>query len=182
MLEDLRPHICEKVTAGFEQEAEIIQSGVDYLMDEAPEDTLRFYAEQFTREELEAHKARQAARPEVTDCDRLDRAFAELEESGIVARQNFTCCQNCGHHEIGEEIEAAAKNGRKSHGYTFYHMQDTESAVEGSGVFLAYGGESDSIAVGKEVVATLERHGLKVVWDGSLETRIYVRMDWKRRR
>src|SRR6185503_4886365 len=79
VLGDLRTHVRERVAAGFDGEGEIIESGVDYLSDEAPEDTLRFYSEQFTREELKIHEAQQATWSEVTDCDRLDKAFAELE-------------------------------------------------------------------------------------------------------
>jgi hypothetical protein len=182
VLEDLRTHVRERVAAGFDGEEDIIESGVDYLYDEAPEDTLRFYSEQFTREELKIHEAQQATWPEVTDCDRLDKAFAELEESGIVARQNFTCCQTCGNAEIDDELNAAKEKGRTPHGYTFYHMQDTESAVNGAGLYLAYAGKTGGGDVAREIIAALERHGLKPEWDGSVETRILVPIDWKRRR
>ncbi|HEY6227497.1 MAG TPA: hypothetical protein VI282_10285 [Verrucomicrobiae bacterium] len=182
VLEDLRTHVRERVAAAFDGEEDIIQSGVDYLSDEAPEDTLRFYAEQFTREELKIHEAQQATWTEETDCDRLDKAFAELEESGIVARQNFTCCQTCGNAEIDDELNAAKEKGRTPHGYTFYHMQDTENAVNGSGLYLAYTGRTGGAEVAKEIIAALERHGLKPEWDGSVETRIFLPMDWKRRR
>jgi hypothetical protein len=182
VLEDLRTHVREKVAAGFDGEEDIVQSGVDYLSDEAPEDTLRFYSAQFTREELKNHEAQQATWPEETDCDRLDKAFAELEESGIVARQNFTCCQTCGNAEIDDELKAAKVKGRKPHGYTFYHMQDTEGAVNGSGLYLAYAGRTGGDAEAREIIAALERHGLKPEWDGSVESRIFVPIDWKRRR
>ena len=57
--------------------------------------------------------AAQATWPAETDCDRLDKAFADLEQHGIVARQNFSDCGTCGVAEIPAEIDAAKKSGSK---------------------------------------------------------------------
>ena len=131
-------------------------------------------------------KAAQASWPAETDCDRLDRAFAELEQQGIVARQNFSDCGTCGVAEIPDEIKAAEKSGRKVRGYVFYHMQDTESAAGGHGLYLNYGSihsdDSASLKVAGEVVEALKRHRLKTEWNGTIEQRIGVKLDWKRRR
>ena len=90
--------------------------------------------------------------PSPTDHDRLDDAFFTLDEAGIVARQDFTCCASCGHHEIWEEIGA-----EPARGYVFFHWQDTETAARGDGLYLAYGstseGDEASVAVGREIVA-----------------------------
>jgi len=40
--------------------------------------------------------------PSVTDCDRLDRAFADLNGRGIVARQNFACCKLAPDFHLGK--------------------------------------------------------------------------------
>jgi hypothetical protein len=116
----------------------------------------------------------------------LDAAFAELENNGIVARQNFTCCQTCGHIEIGEEFDTIEDQGTRIRGYTFYHNQDTDGAVEGHGLYLAYGaiddGEPAAITIGEEIAKTIRMHGLAVEWDGSTRTRFLVTLDWKRRR
>ena len=120
------------------------------------------------------------------DNDRLDEAFAELDRHGIVARQNFTCCQTCGHTEISYEIIEAEQH-RPVRGYVFFHWQDTESAVRSGYLYLAYGSvsgkESESLVIAQEVVAALRRAGLDVDWDGSVRTRICIRdIEWQRRR
>jgi uncharacterized protein DUF6891 len=185
-LDELRNWIRREVAAGFSTAGDIAENAVEVLSDEHDEKVLRTHAMNLTREAIEAHRREQATWPVMTDCDRLDAAFAELERKGIVARQNFTCCQTCGHYEIGDEITVARRAGREVRGYTFYHMQDTESAVEGGGLYLAYGAvpsvDGALVAVGREIVEALHRHGLESKWDGSGNARIFVVLDWKRRR
>lgn len=115
----------------------------------------------------------------VTDCEVLTAAFEELDGRGIVAREHFTCCQNCGSTEIWDEA------GSETRGYVFFHMQDTERAVHGS-LHLAYGARSnepeDVAAIGREVVEVLNANGLDTEWDGSDKSRIeVVDLDWKRK-
>jgi hypothetical protein len=143
-------------------------------------------AERFLRETLADHFQAQTAWPDRTDCDRLDEAFAVLEARGIICRQDFTCCGTCGHSEIGDEIAAAEEAGGTVRGYAFYHMQDTESAVDGGGLYLKYGavaaGEATGVAVGRELAEVLTAHGLTTEWDGTLAQCVAVKLDWKRRR
>lgn len=185
-LDDLRRYVTCQVRAGFMPVGEIPEAGVEYLADEFPPETLRPHAEAFTAEALAAHAEEARSWPSTTDCDRLDAAFAALEESGVLARQDYSCCQNCGHGELWDEMQAALEERPEVHGYTFYHGQDTDSAVEGEGVCLAYGaaepGERAEVAVGHEVVAALEAQGLETEWDGTRSKRIWVRVDWRRRR
>jgi hypothetical protein len=67
----------------------------------------------------------------------LTRAFAELTELGVLARENFTCCGTCAAAEIHDERDGS----RHWHGYLWYHQQDTESllASEDGEVYLGYG-------------------------------------------
>lgn len=183
---DLREHVEREVAAGFLSPAAVVQSVLDVFVDDAGPDVLEPLAERLTRKAVAAHALSERTWPDVTDCDRLDDAFAELNRGGIVCRQNFSCCGNCGVAEIGDEMQAEAEAGLKVRGYAFYHMQDTEAAVEGCGLFLNYGAtDGDAVAsedVGRKIADTLTRHGLTVQWDGSLQTRIGVQLDWKRRR
>ena len=82
-------------------------------------------------------------------------------------------------------MQAALKEGRKVRGYVFFHQQDAEGAVDGS-LYLSYGaradGESAQLAIAKEVVAVLKRAGLDASWNGRYDTRISVKLDWKKRR
>ncbi|MFI9008770.1 DUF6891 domain-containing protein [Actinosynnema sp. NPDC053489] len=142
--------------------------------------------------------AEQAGWPATTDVDRLLAAFAALDRGGIVARADFTCCQTCGHAEIGAEAAGPAR------GYVFFHRQDTEGAVARGRLWLAFGSFAGSAgpgaadpaaadpapadlaaadeAVGREVVAALAAGGLPVEWNGSVRTRIEVGpITWRKR-
>jgi len=118
--------------------------------------------------------------PDVTDCDKLTSAFMELDEEGIVARENFSCCGTCGSSEIHDEA-------KKHHfGYVFYHVQDTESAQETGSLYLGYGhvglAKKSSVEIAKMIVDKLKSFGLDVVWNGKTNTRILVQnMKWQKR-
>ena len=182
----MRSSIETDVAAGFDSPTEISASAVSLFSDEVDEARLRPIAQKLVDEALAKHRAAQATWPARTDCDRLDQAFADLDAHGIVARQNFADCGTCGVAEIQAEIDAVRKRGRKVRGYTFYHMQDTESAVSGDGLYLNYGSVDDSekadLAIAGEIVQTLKQHGLRTDWNGRIQQRIGVKLDWKRRR
>jgi hypothetical protein len=174
-----------RVAAGFEKPEQVVQSALDVYSDDESPEVLRPIAQRLTDDALRKHQKAQLKWPSVTDCDRLDRAFQALESRGIVSRQNFSDCGTCGTAEIADEMEANRKDGKTVRGYTFYHQQDTESAVDGSGLYLNYGALEDerepAQAIAREIVAELNRQGLKTTWDGTWEQRIHVALDWKRR-
>jgi hypothetical protein len=185
---EIEDHIHKEVAAAFLSVDEILE-GVSEVFFEDPDE----YTEEIANEtKMIARKAvdqlmkSQQSWPTPTDNDLLEQAFEDLEKQGIVARENWTCCQTCGHAEIGEEMEEAQEDDedRPVIGYTFYHQQDTDSAVEGAGVMLAYGSvsEENTLDVPKKIVETLSRHGLKVKWDGTLKERILIeQFEWRRR-
>jgi hypothetical protein len=184
--EEIRSFVIRRVAEGFSSQEEIIDSALECFEVEVEDEELSSAISRFAAERMAEQLKEQATWPKPTDCDRLDWAFEELDRAGIVARQNFTCCCTCGHCEIWDEINQA----REEHpveGYAFYHVQDTERAVVGGGLFLAYGAVEESekalIAVGQKIVLALERAGLRTEWNGKGDTRIQiVDLDWKRRR
>jgi hypothetical protein len=186
ILANIRDSVGRKIKEGFESEDAIVQSVTDVCEDEYEGNDLKPHVVRITTELLQQHRVAQANWVTPTDCDKLDTAFANLEKQGIVARQNFACCQTCGHAEIGDEITNASKK-LKIKGYTFYHMQDTEGAAETGVLYLAYGSISgkneDTLAIGHAIVEAVRGVGLKVDWNGSLDKRICITgLDWKRRR
>jgi hypothetical protein len=185
-LDEMRQTIERYVASGFSPPDEIERTALEIYSDDMDPALLRPEALKFLRDSLAKHAADQATWPAVTDCDRLDKALAELEQHGIVARQNFSDCGTCGVAEIGDEIDATRKKGREVRGYVFYHMQDTESAADGHGLYLNYGSvdrdEKADLKVAAEAVESLQRQGLETSWNGSIEQRIGVKLDWKRRR
>jgi hypothetical protein len=183
--DELRSYAVREVSAGFQTRDEIcdtVRSSFEDDVTSAVLDRIPVIVD----DAIVAHHRAQVTWPTITDCDRLDAAFSALEEQGIVARQNFTCCGTCGVAEIGDEIVDAEAIGRQVDGYTFYHMQDTESAVEGYGVYLNYGAliddEAAHIGVGHRIAEVARAAGLTVDWNGELSQRIKIELDWKRRR
>jgi hypothetical protein len=185
-LDGMRKYIERQVAAGYLTDDEIREIAVEIHADHQPLETLLPYARRFVEAAAAAHLREQAGWDDVTDCDRLAEAFADLEAQGIVSRQNFSCCGTCGADEIKDEMEAARSQGRKVRGYTFFHMQDTDHAAAGMGLYLSFGSLSGNplaeTLTGFRISRTIRRHGLNTKWNGSLFTRILVEMDWKRRR
>ena len=185
--DELHDFVKLQITAGYAPVEEIVAEAVEVFADSSLDVVaLTGAARAVAEQALAAHLAEQSTWPPETDCDRLDAAFAELSRGGIVARQHFSCCGTCGAHEIREEMEQAEKAGTFSRGFTFFHMQDTEHAVAGDGLYLSYGvAESDqsgAVAIGHEVVQILGRHGLAPAWNGKLAHRIALPLTWQRRR
>jgi hypothetical protein len=184
-IEEVSGYIRRDVAGGFAELDAIVPNALEVVGDEYPADELRPHAERVLREAVAAQARAERSWPAVTDCDRFDAAFADLEAAGIVCRHNFSCCGTCAAGEIWDEIEAERNIGREIVGCAHYNCQDTESAVEGYGVYLSYGsvlkGERPAVDVGHQIARAMRARGLRVTWDGSLSKRIHVALDWKRR-
>jgi hypothetical protein len=185
--DNLDDFIRIQVAAGFATIDDIVDDAVEVFADASSDPSpLRAAATAIAGRALTAHLTEQASWPATTDCDRLDAAFAELDRTGIAARQHFSCCGTCGAHEIHDEMNQAEKAGTPPRGYTFFHIQDTEHAVAGESLYLSYGAvDSDqtaSVKIGHEVVGILGRHGLSPSWNGKPAHRIAVPLHWQRRR
>jgi hypothetical protein len=185
LLEDVRRHVARSVASGFARPDEIVEDAVAVFEDEADEALLTATARKALADALAARMVEQATWPAVTDCDRLDAAFAALEAEGVIARHDFTCCGTCGSAEIWDEMRAVRDAGGPVTGYAFYHRQDTERAADGEGLYLAYGaveeGDAAAVAVGRRIMAGLRAQGLAPECDGRIERRIALPLDWKRR-
>jgi hypothetical protein len=183
--QDVREYAARAVAEGFDGREALCDNVRDAFEGDAADSSLDAIPEMIDAA-IAAHRRDQQNWPIVTDCDKLDAAFAALEDEGIVARHHFTCCGTCGAAEIGDEIDATVARGHNVEGYTFYHMQDTERAVEGGGLYLNYGSvdndDERSVAIGRRIARVMLASGLEIDWDGSLGKRIGVTLDWKRRR
>ncbi len=184
--EEIRHYVRLEIVAGFRPIHEIEGLVVELLCDRFDPARIGPLTRSVLAEEMERFEARQREWPDKTDCDRLDAAFSDLNENGILARQNAMCCQTCAGAEVWGEARSLMKDGVQIRGATFYHEQDTERAAEGGCIYLSYGAaeddESASLAIAKEVRDVIRKHGLNVDWDGTFATRLAVDVDWKRRR
>lgn len=185
-LRDAEAQARRDVRAGYLTLDEVREQAVEAYGEEVEARALTPMVAWAVDAEARAIREEQRRWPAVTDHDRLQAAFATLEaDRGIVARENFTCCNTCGHGEIGDEIAQVEQAGLPVRGYAFFHAQDTEAAVEGHGLFLSFGAvdgtpEGDAM-VARDVVATLEGSGLAPEWDGDIGRRVFLPLDWKRR-
>ncbi|GAA2144537.1 hypothetical protein GCM10009760_32150 [Kitasatospora kazusensis] len=192
LVRDAEERARELIRCGFLEQDEVAEVLLDSFDDPGLDVE---HADEIVAPLWEARLAEQESWPEVTDVDRLAEAFDALEAQGIVAEMDFTCCARCGYAEIGAEAD------EDSHGFVFFHEQDTERAAAGQGLTLRYGafraaegtedaaGPGDSAAeteetaaVGRAVVAALAKAGLRTQWDGSPDEVILVTpLNWLNR-
>ncbi len=144
----------------------------------------------FAGRALARKRAAEALWPQVTDVDRLDQAFASLDEQGV-------CAVQWAGHDMDEGFEVVVDALREAHGagvaedhywgYCFFHSQDMDRALNGQGLLLAFdaiGSEeaADMERVGRKVCEVLEQEGLTTRWNGRANRRIEVpALHWQRR-
>src|SRR5262249_2311741 len=148
----LREYARVAVALGREPWA-VIVAGAGGLFEEGLPYEQEAVAKRIVTAALADHLDAQRGWPETTGPDRVTAAFRELSAAGIVAREDFTCCQSCGLAEIGAEVP----DDEKPRGYAFYHHQDAQGAAEGGGLFIAYGlfGQPPTAEIGREVADSL---------------------------
>ena len=109
----------------------------------------------------------------------LNKAFAKLRKTGIIARQNYLCCQSCGCAGVDRDfIRLSAENQASKTGFCFYHRQDSDSRDRGHNFHLTFGvfreSRGDPVAIGQKIVEVLVGCGIPAKWNGSSDTRICI--------
>ena len=188
LTDEQRDEVAERVglalRAGYEPDDEIVEGIVEALSDETGAEAAvvtplvqAILAD--VRAELVVETSSWSGE---TDYDRLHAAFGELTRAGIVARENFSCCMNCGRGEIAEVMAKSSARGLSVRGFAFFHEQDTERAASGCGLNIAFGGTTgNAAAIANEIVAVLRARSLRAHWSGDLNRRIEVELEWRRR-
>lgn len=116
---------------------------------------------------------------ENTQTTRLIAAFDELAESKIIALHYSGFTTEEGEYEVEEVERTLIDNEEKSEGYCFYHGHDLEEAVRGEGLYITFqklNNESDAVKkeIAKKIITVLEKHNLKVDWNGKATSRIFL--------
>jgi hypothetical protein len=115
--------------------------------------------------------------------DKLNTAFRQMRNAGLVARQNFTCCGSCAGYELTTNISAMPSK-KRAKGVCFYHRQDAWWLNLGGDLYLSFGPVDsaehgqiglETVQIGRLVVRCLELAGLAYEWDGTASQRILVR-------
>jgi hypothetical protein len=185
----LKPEIREEMTtlvrAGFYNKKRLMEILCEEMY--APGELNPTDVSAAIDEELAKYEAEKKTWPAVTDCDRLDAAFAAMNRRGIIALQNAGYTQTDGYEDFRHALENHPRRSTVI-GYCFYHGQDLERAIHGEGLFFAFGPvdpsdeEVKGPTIGKVVREELEHAGLKVEWDGTFATRLSVPcLVWQRR-
>ncbi|AWL35656.1 DUF6891 domain-containing protein [Streptomyces albidoflavus] len=177
---ELEKRVREVLAGGYASRAGLAELAEEYLVTKDRRPVSREQAQALADRLWLERVAEQAEWQGETDPERLTRAFTALQEAGVTARENFTCCRNCGRSEIGGE------GGPDARGFVYFHTQCTEFAAAGHGLMLLYGSFDDSseppAVIGHEVMAALEAVGLAADWDGDPGRAITVTpLDWRRR-
>ena len=185
MTPEIEREITWKVRSGFYSKEDLLETICEDIDDESESDPAE--VEAAIDAAWSQWIAEQESWPPETDCNRLDRVFDALNQKGVIALQNAGVTQSDGYSDV-YEIYKQSPHPESVAGYCFYHAQDLERAVEGIGLFLAFGPmdskkeETDGPAVGRIIVGELAKEGLEVKWNGTFSQRIHVpRIDWKRR-
>ncbi|MDR3417001.1 MAG: hypothetical protein P4L83_12515 [Nevskia sp.] len=172
------------VWSGFYDEDEVCDIVLEEIFE--PGEIDGEWVEQRVREEFERKAEQESAWPAVTDCDRLDQAFDDLNDERIIALQNAGYTQDDGIDDITEVYRELGGEESEVEGYCFYHGQDLERAVDGQGLLLSFGdilGDNErGLEVGHRIAEVLVRHGIEVSWSGTIDERIELpSIVWRRR-
>lgn len=156
---------------------------IDCLSDEQIDKLKKIIASRFDEKRKEEKNW-----PESTDCDRLQKAFAELTERGIVSLENAGYTLSDGWSDWDEVVHNEWQSKgllHKVRGGCFYHGQDLERAVNGAGLNFAFsaisGEDSDGIPIGHEIMEVLKKHGFNPSWNGTISERIFMPIVWQKR-
>ncbi len=172
--------IEQHIRAGFYNQSDIERMIDDIAEDDCDIAELKASVGPALRAKLRAERSW----PAVTDCDRLDKVFYDLHEAGICALSNTGTTMSDGYSDVTEALaHAPAEHYR---GYCFYHGQDVESALDGHGVWIAFGAldplPARAVEAGEVVAAALRDAGLTIAWDETAATRIHILpFNWQKR-
>jgi Domain of unknown function (DUF6891) len=184
---DVEEHLATLVRGGYLTADEIVEAVTEAMEDEKI-DTKGIPLTALVRERM-AERCREVdSRPSAYA--RLQRAFEQLEQGGVLARENYWCCQTCAYSAIDQEIAEASERGEEPRGYVLFHNQDTDRAVETGSLMLRYGGvtedpKSQGVAatkkIGDEIVALLRSLDFQPEWSGSPDDVITLPIEWDKR-
>lgn len=201
----LRSVIVGKLRLANETYEEILEACREtYIQEECPAGEWDTFF-QFASDELNlaaaALAAEKTAWPKVTDCDRLDRVETALRDRGILLWQVSPCCDNCTLSELAERIDVV--DGRhpgfrdRLRGYAFFIDQNMPYFLAKGGdlsIYLGYGWfspdgseaareiyEKNAIDVAQEVCQCLRDEGFEPDWNGELNRKIRISLNWQRR-
>ncbi|MEM8671383.1 MAG: hypothetical protein AAGG48_27935 [Planctomycetota bacterium] len=182
---DVKAEIASLVRSGFYDRDRLIQVFTEEMYEPGELNAREVTAEIDTQ--CVQYETEKQSYPDTTDCERLDRAFEKMNDRGVLALQNAGYTQSDGFEDVGE-VYLQHPDQASIIGYCFYHGQDLQRAVNGGGLYFAFGPvdpvdeQTVGIDVGNIVREELKNAGLSVEWDGTFEQRLGVpKVKWQKR-
>jgi hypothetical protein len=175
----------EKIVAeGFPSEDEIVDLVVKALEGDPDDRELMDDIARLTKQAIKQHLYIQTSWVAKTDCDKLDDIFAQLENAGIMARQNLAVNEKSGRDEIRKLVKLEEP---ERVGFVFFTARDTENAVEYGELDFSFGSfdgsEEKSVEIARKLIEFLEKSGFHPEWTGSATDRVHLpEITWKKRR
>jgi hypothetical protein len=80
LLEDLRSFIADRIREGFDSAHDIVENAAHFALEKHRRDDMQPTIKHLVAELLAAHRAEQTGWESSTDCDRLEEAFATLND------------------------------------------------------------------------------------------------------
>lgn len=185
--EDMLAEVIDAIWYGFDS-PETIHAMVDESVAERdPFDVDKVRAT--ASRELAKKRAAEVHWPEITDVDKLERAFVRLHEQGICALHCPGDTQAQGIDAVVDVITDDNTPEDHYHGYCFYLSQDLDHALDNEGLLLAHGHvdrseatQKQHVAVAQAICDALRQEGFEVDWNGSTKRRINLpSLQWHRR-
>jgi hypothetical protein len=172
--ENLLNEIDFFIRAGYVLKTDLEEQSISQALEVGvSSDEIREYIASQMKKNLEI----QTSWPAITMNDRIDLAFDELMEQGVVALQNAGLSMSDGWYEVNSLADTQVKPLK---GAVFFHEQDVERGVEGQGILLAFGAyneedhEMESLDLANEICDVLNRHQIPNRWDGDIDSRIEI--------
>jgi hypothetical protein len=140
----------------------------------------------FIISEFQSKRLAEESWPQVTDFDRIERAFQALDAQGIIALHRAGYTHSDGHEEVSMAYENAGGRSSEYTGYCFYTEQDQESTLTRDELYIAFGhlsgDEKKGVIIGRKLRSALESEGFVIDWDGTFSSRLIVKAFlWQRR-
>ncbi|MFT4240797.1 MAG: hypothetical protein QM569_00825 [Acidovorax sp.] len=177
--------IAHFVRGGFEDRDSIVEILLQDLYD--PGELDEALVTRAIDEALRKHEEHKRHWPAVTDCDRLESVFNDLNRQGIIALHNAGYTQSDGYDDVSQALAEHPAPDTVA-GYCFYHGQDLERVLQGGGLLLSFGPldprakATEGPRIGAKIADALRQAGFAVEWDGTFSKRIFLPdFDWKKR-
>ena len=181
--EEALEQLKTEIVSGFEGGAELFEGirEMFYDEDEFDENWLKNEISERLTKHIEHSKNWQ--RP--TDFERLARVFDQLNKDGIVSLHKAGYTRQDAEDDCHEMMDVITSFGGKIKGYCYYHTQDLERAINSKMLYLGYDSMDGSDASAMEVVQVIREklieEGFEIEWNGSLDTRLFIKdFDWKK--